>query len=88
MVALSEDLGRLLSGWLRMPNYSEEILKEIISQLVGIGGFFKSTGFGKNRVASIPDAIAKVLAEAFICLGTYENGHNGSDEKPMQLSHK
>lgn len=64
VAALSEGLGRLISGWLRTPISSKDVVKEIISQLVGIGGS-KSVGFGKNRVSSIPDAIAKVLAEEF-----------------------
>ena len=82
VAALSEGLGRLLSGWLRMPNYSDEILKEVISQLIGIGGS-KSTGFGKNRVASIPDAIAKVLAEEFdFVVKTNDNGHESNDSSP------
>jgi len=81
VAALSEGLGRLLSGWLRMPNYSEEILKEVISQLVGIGGS-KSIGFGKTRITSIPDAIAKVLAEEFnFVVKTDENGHSNNGEK-------
>ena len=60
--ALSEGLGRLVSGWLRVPGASENAVTEIISQLVGIGGS-RSVGFGKNRVSSIPDAVAKVLSE-------------------------
>lgn len=62
--ALSEGLGRLVSGWLRAPGSSEATVSEIISQLAGIGGS-RSVGFGKNRVGSIPDAVAKVLAEEF-----------------------
>ena len=60
--ALSEGLGRLVSGWLRVPSVSDNAVTEIISQLAGIGGS-RSVGFGKNKVGSIPDAVAKVLAE-------------------------
>ena len=60
--ALSEGLGRLVSGWLRVPGASENAVTEIISQLAGIGGS-RSVGFGKNKVSSIPDAVAKVLSE-------------------------
>ena len=60
--ALSEGLGRLVSGWLRVPGASDGAVTEIISQLAGIGGS-RSVGFGKNKVGSIPDAVAKVLAE-------------------------
>jgi ribonucleoside-diphosphate reductase alpha chain len=61
---LSEGLGRVISGWLREPHSSGETGKEIISQLIGIGGT-RSVGFGKTKVSSIPDAIAKVLADEF-----------------------
>ena len=64
VAALSEGVGRLVSGWLRVPGSSESTVTEIISQLSGIGGS-RSVGFGKNRVSSIPDAVAKVLAEEF-----------------------
>lgn len=36
----------------------------MIDQLTGIGGG-RSVGFGPNRVRSLPDAVAKVLAEHF-----------------------
>ena len=62
--ALSEGLGRLVSGWLRAPGSSEATVVEIISQLIGIGGS-RSVGFGKSKVGSIPDAVAKVLSEEF-----------------------
>ncbi len=74
VAALAEGLGRLLSGWLRMPNYSEEVVREIIVQLIGIGGS-KSIGFGKNRVSSLPDAVAQVLAEEFN-FTVKTNGHS------------
>jgi ribonucleoside-diphosphate reductase alpha chain len=35
-------------------------VKEIINQLEGIGGA-RVTGFGKDRIKSLPDAVAKVL---------------------------
>ncbi|MBW6441996.1 adenosylcobalamin-dependent ribonucleoside-diphosphate reductase [Patescibacteria group bacterium] len=64
VAALSEGLGRLVSGWLRAPSSSDSTVTEIISQLIGIGGS-RSVGFGKNKVGSIPDAVAKVLSEEF-----------------------
>src|SRR3989339_187478 len=76
--ALAEGLGRLLSGWLRMPQYSLEVVREIIVQLAGIGGS-KSIGFGKNRVSSLPDAVAKVLAEEF-GFTVKENGTKNPEE--------
>ena len=80
VAALAEGLGRLLSGWLRMPQYSLEVVREIIVQLAGIGGS-KSIGFGKNRVSSLPDAVAKVLAEEF-GFTVKENGLKNSEENP------
>ena len=77
--ALSEGLGRLVSGWLRAPSSSESTVAEIISQLAGIGGS-RSVGFGKSRVGSIPDAVAKVLSEEFghALPKTVYNGNNGN----------
>ncbi len=74
---LSEGLGRVISGWLREPNSSGETGKEIISQLIGIGGT-RSVGFGKTKVSSIPDAIAKVLADEFGFKITSKETGNGN----------
>lgn len=76
VAALSEGLGRLVSGWLRAPGSSDKTVVEIISQLSGIGGG-RSVGFGKNRVGSIPDAVAKVLAEEFNYALPKSNNGNG-----------
>jgi ribonucleoside-diphosphate reductase alpha chain len=61
--AVAEAIGRLISLTLRMPSplTAEERLAEVIDQLVGIGGR-RPMGFGPNRVRSLPDAIAQVLA--------------------------
>ena len=57
--AVGEALGRLLSLCLRMPSplTPEQRLKAICAQLSGIGGR-RSTGFGANKVLSLPDGIA------------------------------
>ena len=79
VAALAEALGRMISGWLRMSPEPMKTVKEIVGQLLGIGGA-TSVGFGRNRVSSIPDAIAKVLAEEFdIQLRT--NGHTVIDKE-------
>lgn len=87
--ALAEALGRLVSGFFRTSSSTEDAVGELISQLGGIGGA-RSVGFGKNKVGSIPDAVAKVLAEEFGYSqhkageeNTYENGNtnNSDDEK-------
>ena len=62
--AVAEALGRLISLCLRLrsPLSPHERVKEIVGQLSGIGGG-RPLGFGPNRVGSLPDAIARVLAE-------------------------
>jgi ribonucleoside-diphosphate reductase alpha chain len=61
--AVAEAIGRLISLALRMPSplNARERLAEVIDQLVGIGGG-RPMGFGPNRVRSLPDAVAQVLA--------------------------
>ena len=60
--AVSEAIGRLISYILRMaaPVAPTERMREIVRQLVGIGGG-RSLGFGPNRVRSLPDGIGQVL---------------------------
>ncbi len=62
--SVSEAIGRLISYVLRIssPILPHQRLKEIITQLQGIGGG-RSLGFGPNRVRSLPDGIGQVLAE-------------------------
>jgi ribonucleoside-diphosphate reductase alpha chain len=61
--AVAEAIGRLVSLALRMPSplSAQERMTEVIDQLAGIGGR-RPLGFGPNRVRSLPDAIAQVLA--------------------------
>lgn len=63
LMALADALGRMISFVLRIhsPVSPRERAREIVSELTGIGGA-RSIGFGENRVRSLPDAIAKVLA--------------------------
>lgn len=60
--AMAEGLGRMISLALRFSSqYSPiERIKEIVDQLQGIGGA-RSLGFGKEKIRSLPDAVAKVL---------------------------
>jgi ribonucleoside-diphosphate reductase alpha chain len=62
--AVSEAIGRLISYILRLasPVAPRERLEEVIRQLGGIGSG-RSIGFGPNRVASLPDGVARALAE-------------------------
>lgn len=84
VAALSEALGRLISGWLCASKDSMHTAKEIISQMTGIGGA-KSVGFGKNRVSSVPDAVAKVLADEF-GIEVKSNGSNVIDDEKNQVT--
>ncbi len=61
--AVSEAIGRLISYSLRVasPVSPRDRLSEIVRQLAGIGGGHP-TGFGPNRVLSLPDGLAQALA--------------------------
>ncbi|MEX2222576.1 MAG: ribonucleotide reductase N-terminal alpha domain-containing protein [Candidatus Rokuibacteriota bacterium] len=63
-MALAEALGRLVSLVLRLPSplSPRQRLEEAISQLSRIGGG-QPTGFGAAKVLSLPDALARTLAE-------------------------
>ena len=74
-----------MSGFFRTSSTTEDAVGELIAQLGGIGGS-RSVGFGKNKIGSIPDAVAKVLAEEFgysQYKASEENGNtnNSDDEK-------
>ncbi|HSB90508.1 MAG TPA: adenosylcobalamin-dependent ribonucleoside-diphosphate reductase [Anaerolineales bacterium] len=62
--AVSEAIGRLISYVLRLASAvsPRERLAEIVRQLAGIGGG-RPLGFGPNRVLSLPDGLARALAE-------------------------
>ncbi len=63
-MAVAEALGRLVSLVLRLPSplTPTRRLEEAISQLLRIGGG-QPTGFGAAKVLSLPDALARTLAE-------------------------
>jgi ribonucleoside-diphosphate reductase alpha chain len=80
LMALVDALGRMISFGLRIhsPVPARERVREIVSELSGIGGA-RSIGFGENRVRSLPDAIAKVIAK-------HSNFHvNGKVEDKVPL---
>ncbi len=78
VAAMADSLGRMISLNLRINGQlsSRERIRQIISQLIGVGGA-KSVGFGENRVRSLPDAVAKILAKH------YNFRVNGSVEDKM-----
>ncbi|HEV8615515.1 MAG TPA: LAGLIDADG family homing endonuclease [Methylomirabilota bacterium] len=63
-MAVAEALGRLISLTLRLPSplSAQRRLEEVISQLSRIGGA-QPMGFGKSKILSLPDALARTLAE-------------------------
>src|SRR5881409_3740501 len=63
-MAVAEALGRLISLILRLPSpfSAQRRLEEIISQLSRIGGG-QPTGFGPDKILSLPDALSRTLAE-------------------------
>ncbi len=60
----AEGLGRLVSLILRMPSPLSPLdrARAVVAQLRGIGSG-RPLGFGKNRVMSLPDAVAQVIEE-------------------------
>ncbi|MDD5147051.1 MAG: adenosylcobalamin-dependent ribonucleoside-diphosphate reductase [Candidatus Daviesbacteria bacterium] len=96
-MADAEAMGRLVSLSLRLARGTKEtdpkaVALKIVGQLRGIGGA-SSVGFGKNRVQSLADAIAKVLAEDLAEIGTEETvetlpqSNTGTDDVMLALSH-
>lgn len=63
VAAMAEALGRLVSTSLRLAGDlpARKRIEEIVAQLSGIGGR-RSVGFGKEKVRSLPDAVALALA--------------------------
>ena len=80
--AVAEAIGRLISLILRVPSplSATRRLKQVVRQLKGIGGG-RPLGFGRDRVQSLPDGVAQVLAEH---LGMVESP--GETEGIEQLS--
>ncbi len=88
--AMAEGLGRTISLALRFSSHlpTMERVKEVVEQLQGIGGA-RSMGFGKDKIRSLPDAIAKVMSMHFQLNGFAkpENGlmnGNGHGQLPPQ----
>jgi ribonucleoside-diphosphate reductase alpha chain len=81
VAAMADALGRMISLNLRLNAQlpPRDRIKQIVAQLIGIGGT-KSVGFGGNRVRSLPDAIAKVLSAhfAFAVNGVVEDKHKAT----------
>jgi ribonucleoside-diphosphate reductase alpha chain len=81
----SEAIGRLISLILRIPSpwSAEYRVREVVNQLRNIGGR-REYGFGPSRVRSIPDAVAKVLAEHVLGEANGNGEHKPVEEKPAE----
>ncbi len=77
--AISEAIGRLISYILRLtsPVKPLERLKEVYSQLHGIGGD-RSLGFGPFRIRSLPDGVAHAIKQYLDYKTGQEEGEAGS----------
>ena len=93
VAAMADALGRMISLNLRLTDglSPRERIKQVVAQLIGIGGA-RSVGFGKDRVRSLPDAIAKVLSMHYgfalngqvedknVLTNAHSNGHTSQQE--------
>lgn len=81
--AVAEAMGRLISLVLRIPSTltATRRLKQVVKQLKGIGGG-RPLGFGRDRVQSLPDGVAQVLAEH---LGMVEPPRESQDAEQLPL---
>jgi ribonucleoside-diphosphate reductase alpha chain len=92
--AVSEAIGRLISYILRLasPVAPLDRLREVVSQLAGIGGG-RALGFGPNRVRSLPDGVGQVLDEYLLnrtdprdIIDSGGNGHKPTVSGPHTTS--
>ncbi|MDA1317185.1 MAG: adenosylcobalamin-dependent ribonucleoside-diphosphate reductase [bacterium] len=77
--AMAEGLGRMISMYFRSTSHlsADERIKNVMKALAGIGGG-RSMGFGKERVLSLPDAVAKALQMHFEYLNKQSVQTNGN----------
>lgn len=89
IAAMAEALGRIVSLNLRLHGAltARERIRQVVAQLIGIGGA-GSVGFGKERVRSLPDAVAKVLAHhyGFRVNGKVEDKEVSKDKTPVSVT--
>lgn len=78
VAAFTEALARVSSAYLRGGGDVENL----IEQLQGIGGS-TTVGFGKNRVRSVPDAMAKALRKLCPKEEIIETDLSGADERTL-----
>lgn len=80
--AMAEGLGRMISLALRFSSHLSplERVKEIVNQLRGIGGA-RVSGFGKDKIRSLPDAVAKALAMHYGLNGNHNHSQDDKSQK-------
>lgn len=81
--AMAEGLGRTISLSLRFASHLPALqrVQEIVNQLQGIGGA-RTLGFGKDKIRSLPDAVAKVLSMHY-GLGAHAKKEEKKDEAKL-----
>jgi ribonucleoside-diphosphate reductase alpha chain len=85
--AVSEAIGRLISHILRLasPVLPRDRMAEVVRQLAGIGGG-RPTGFGADRVLSLPDGVSQMLGHYLGDTESESSHAMASDEQlPMQI---
>ncbi len=86
VMAMADALGRIISQFLRLssPVPGRERMRTLVGELAGIGGS-GSVGFGPNRVRSLPDAVAKVMAKysGFVVNGHVEDKMSLNNHAPV-----
>ena len=84
--AVAEAIGRLISLVLRIPSSlsATRRLKQVVRQLKGIGGG-RPLGFGRDRVRSLPDGVAQVLAEHLGMVDPVPEGAKGAQAEQLSL---
>jgi ribonucleoside-diphosphate reductase alpha chain len=88
VMAMAEGYGRSISLYMRTPSplSRQDKVRELVSQLVGIGGF-RTIGFGESRISSLPDAIARALEEHWLPVEEAEEQRvSASANKPSPRS--
>ncbi len=86
--AMAEGMGRVISVALRFASHlsPQERVTEIVRQMQGIGGA-RAMGFGKSRILSLPDAIAKVLMMHFSRQQQMQKMNNGAATNGQSNGH-
>lgn len=94
VLAMAEALGRLISKSLKFGDHLSirERAVLIIEQLNGIGGS-RTIGFGPDKIASLPDAIARALAidmglmpQKTAAVNLYTNGNGNGHAMPIAVT--